>query len=190
MRKARCALVLSAACLLGGCAEDFSLKQLFFVEVDAQRICKTLKDEPVPGMDLGQQELNWVTPFPVPVPEQIPSGAGKLTLRFTEVTLETDDNTRLDTLESASVTVRTKDSTDPSEAKVLLAYQRQPGSSGQPIRLAGDEVDLTALGDSPKELFLQAKGSLPSEDWKLNLHACWATRIRVNYLYLISGMPF
>jgi hypothetical protein len=187
MRKTRCALWLSAAFLLGGCAGDFSLKQLFFVEVEAERMCKKFKDMEIPAMQIDQQDLSWVVPFPVP--EQAQGDAvGQISFQFTEVTLEADDNTRLDAIESASVTVRTQGSTEPGEAKELLSFRREPGSNGQPIHLRGQEVDLSSLADSPKELFLQAKGDLPREDWKLNVEACWAVRVRVNYLYLVPGL--
>jgi hypothetical protein len=174
---------LSAALLLGGCSGDFSLKQLFFVEVEAERMCKTVPDMVIPPMQLDQEEVSWVVPFPVPEQAQGES-VGQISFQFTEVTLTADDNTRLDAIELGSVVVRTKGSTDPSEAKELLSFRREPGSSGQSIRLRGEEVDLTSLADSPKELFLQARGVLPREEWKLSVQACWAARVRVNYLYL------
>ncbi|QRO01838.1 hypothetical protein JRI60_23875 [Archangium violaceum] len=47
-------------------------------------------------------------------------------------------------------------------------------------------MDLTQLAsDGPVELFLQAKGELPGEEWTLHARACWAFRVRVNYLHLI-----
>lgn len=182
----RTVLLLSVSCLLGGCAKDFSPKDLFFVELEEKRVCKQLDDQVIPGAALGSLEVSKVVPFSLPTSEFQGEALGTLSLQFTETTLETDDNTRFDRIEEALLAIRPEGSTDLSRATTLLGYKRQAGTGGQPLRLQGEEVDLTQLaGDGPVELFLQAKGELPSEDWTLRARACWAFRVRVNYLHLL-----
>ncbi|QRK06440.1 hypothetical protein JQX13_41110 [Archangium violaceum] len=184
----RALLLLSLSGFLGGCS-DFSFKDLFFVELEEERMCKQLEDFVMPAAPPGSYEVSTVLPFSFPGSIESDT-VGSLTLQLTEVTLQTDDNSRFDTIDEAMLAMRPEGATDLSQATMLLAYERQPGAGVQGVQLRGEEVDLTRLNrDGPVELYLQAKGALPNEEWTLRGRACMAFRVRVNYLYLLLPTP-
>jgi hypothetical protein len=184
----RTLLMLSVSCFLGGCTNGFSYKDLFFVELEEKRMCKQLDDEVIPPAPPGALEVSKAMPFSPPSELQ-GEAVDQLRLQFTDITVEANDNTRLDGIEEVMVAMRPKGATDLAQAKTILAYKRQAGSSGQPLRLQGEEMDLSALtSDGPMELFLQLKGALPNEEWTVRIQACWAFRVRVNYLYLVPSL--
>lgn len=185
----RAVLLLSLSGFLGGCAADFSFKDLFFVELEEERMCKQLDDIVMPAAPPESYEVSTVLPFSFPGSIESDT-VGSLSLQFTEVTLQTDDNSRFDTIDEAMLAMRPEGATDLSQATMLLAYKRQPGAGIQGVQLRGEEVDLTRLNhNGPVELYLQAKGALPHEEWTLRGRACLAFRVRVNYLYLFLPTP-
>lgn len=179
----RVLLMLSMSSLLGGCSQGFSFEDLFFVEVEEKRICKQLGEQSIPAAEPGVREIDTVIPF-----SGLPSNVGgdsvgELSFRVTELVLETDDNSLLDRLEEASLVMRPEGETDPAQARTLLFYQRQSGTQGQPLRLQGDEVEITELlASGPMEVVLRARGELPDQPWTLRVGACWGIRVRINYL--------
>ncbi len=176
-------LLLSVSSLLGGCSQGFSFEDLFFVEVEEKRICKQLGEQSMPAAQPGVREMDTVIPFSTLPSDVGGESVGEFSFRVTELVLETGDSSQLDLLEEAMLVMRPEGVTDPAQARTLLSYQRQSSTQGQPLRLQGDEVELTELlASGPMELVLRAKGELPEQPWTLRVGACWGMRIRVNYL--------
>lgn len=186
----RVLLLLSMSSFLGGCSQGFSLEDLFFVEVEEKRICKQLGEQAIPAAEPGVREMDTVIPFSGLPSEFAGNSGGELNFRITELTLETNDNSLLDRLEEASLLMRPEGVTDPEQATTLLSYQRQSGTQGQPLRLQGDEVEITRLlANGPVEVVLRARGELPDQPWTLRVGACWGMRVRINYLRAALSTP-
>lgn len=186
----RVMLMLSMSSLLGGCSQGFAFEDLFFVEVEEKRVCKQLGEQGIPAAEPGAREIDTVIPFSG-LPSDIGGDSvGELSFRVTELVLETNDNSQLDLLEEAMLLMRPEGVTDPEQARTLLLYQRQSGAQGQPLRLQGDEVEITdLLASGPMEVVLRAKGELPEQPWTLRVSACWGIRVRINYLRAALAMP-
>ncbi len=173
------ALLLSSVALLAtGC------ESLFFIEAEAEEICKTERDlsfpAAVPLTGNVQRSIN----FPLgdvadPLPEDT-TVKTELRLRLFEVTADTD----LSGVERASVSVRRPGSND---THVLGEYTRTGTAPTRIIQLVSTgPVDLLDLArESELEFIFDARGSLPSQDWTANVRTCAGVKAHANYFDLV-----
>ncbi len=173
------ALLLSSITLLAtGCGS------LFFIEAEAEEICKTERDLAFSAALPLTVNLERSITFPLgefsdPLPEDTKVET-ELRLRLFEVTADTD----LSGIERASVSVRQPGS---STAHVLGEYQRTSTAPTRTLQLTSTgKVDLLDLAREPElELIFDARGTLPSEDWTASVRACAGVKAHANYFDLV-----
>jgi hypothetical protein len=172
--------LLAAGGLLSGCAPGWSPLDIFFVEVEQERFCKT-QELDVPAGVPGSVELEQTLPFDVPSVDQLPEGGVELFLQLLGGTLTAvDDPSRLDGVRAVSVSVRTVGSEEPPLE--LLSVTRTEADGGGPVTLTGGgRRDLARLMGQSVELHLKLSGSVPTEDWRLRVEACGYVRAKATY---------
>lgn len=171
-------LLLSAALFATGC------DSLFFIEAEADEICKTEPDLSFPAAFPGTASVQQSLTFPLgnlsdPLPEDADIDS-ELRLKVFEVTADTD----ISGIERASVSVR-KPGTE--ETILVGEFRRTSTAPTQKLSLTGSgAVDLLDLArEDELEFIFSARGSLPTEDWTATLRACAGVRARTNYFDLV-----
>ncbi|QSQ23044.1 hypothetical protein JY651_49515 [Pyxidicoccus parkwayensis] len=171
-------LLLSAALFATGC------DSLFFIEAEAEEICKTEPDLSFPAAFPGTASVQQSLTFPLgdlsaPLPEDADVDT-ELRLKEFEVTADTD----ISGIERASVSVRKPGSED----TILIGeFRRASSTPTNTLRLTGSgAVDLLDLArEDELEFIFDARGSLPTRDWTATLRACAGIRARANYFDLV-----
>lgn len=172
-------LLLSATALLAtGC------DSLFFIEAEAEEICKAEPNIEFPAALPGTASVQQTLTFPLgdfadPLPEEADVET-ELRLKVFEVTADTD----LSGIERASVSVRRPG----TEETILIGEYRRTGTGAtQTLRLTGSgAVDLLDLARQEELDFLfDARGSLPTRAWTATLRACAGVRARASYFDLV-----
>jgi hypothetical protein len=173
------ALLLSATALLAtGC------DSLFFIEAEAEEICKAEPNIEFPAAFPGTASVQQTLTFPLgDFADPLPAEADvetELRLKVFEVTADTD----LSGIERASVSVRRPGT---EEAILIGEYRRTGTGATQTLRLTGSgAVDLLDLARQEELDFLfDARGSLPTRSWTATLRACAGVRARASYFDLV-----
>ncbi|MFP2957935.1 hypothetical protein ACLEPN_08915 [Myxococcus sp. 1LA] len=174
----RILLLSGLALLTTGC------ESLFFIEAEAEEICKTERDLSFPAALPLTVNVERSITFPLgdfadPLPEETDVET-ELRLRLFEVTADTD----LSGVERASVSVRQPGSTT---THVIGEYTRTSTAATRTIQLTSTgPVDLLDLAREPElEFIFDARGTLPSEDWTASLRACAGVKAHANYFDLV-----
>lgn len=172
------ALLLCTALFATGC------DSLFFIEAEAEEICKTQADIDFPAAPpLGGSVQESLT-FPLgDFSEPLPADAeleSEIRLKVFEVTGDTD----LSGIERATVSVRRPGTEQPIR---IGEYRRTGSGATQTIRVVGTgSVDLLDLARQEElEFIFEASGSLPTQDWTADLRACAGIRAKANYFHLL-----
>lgn len=170
----RALLLCSTALFATGC------DSLFFIEAEAEEICKTEPDLEFPAAFPGTASVQQTLTFPLgdlstPLPDDADVDT-ELRLKVFEVTADTD----LSGIERASVSVRKPGTSD---AILVGEYRRTGTSPTRVIRLTSSgAVDLLDLGrEEELDFIFDARGSLPIESWTATLRACAGVRARADY---------
>ncbi|NTX03409.1 hypothetical protein HUA74_34245 [Myxococcus sp. CA051A] len=173
------ALVLSTCALVAtGC------DSLFFIEAEAEEICKAEPDVDFPAAFPGTLSIEYSMEFPLgDFDEVLPQDTDvetELRLKGFEVTSSTD----LSGIERASVSVVRPGT---SESILIGEYRRTNTSPTQSIRLTGSgAVNLLDMArEDALELTFEARGSLPTRDWNARIEACAGVRAKANYFDLV-----
>ncbi|MBZ4396002.1 hypothetical protein OWM54_27740 [Myxococcus sp. MISCRS1] len=173
------ALVLSTCALVAtGC------DSLFFIEAEAEEICKAEPNVDFPAAFPGSADIEYALDFPLgDFDDVLPEDTDvetELRLRGFEVTSSTD----LSGIERASVSV-VKPGT--SESILIGEYRRASTTPTQSIRLTGSgAVNLLDMArEDSLQLVFTARGSLPTRDWSARLEACAGVRAKANYFDLV-----
>ncbi len=173
------ALLLSATALLAtGC------DSLFFIEAEAEEICKAEPNIEFPAAFPGTASVQQTLTFPLgDFADPLPAEADvetELRLKVFEVTADTD----LSGIERASVSVRRPGT---EEAILIGEYRRTGTGATQTLRLTGSgAVDLLDLARQEELDFLfDARGSLPTRSWTATLRACAGVRAKASYFDLV-----
>ncbi|AEI64833.1 hypothetical protein [Corallococcus macrosporus] len=174
----RTLLLSGLALLTTGC------ESLFFIEAEAEEICKTERDLSFPAALPLTVNVERSFTFPLgdiadPLPEETDVET-ELRLRLFEVTADTD----LSVIEHASVSVRQPGSTG---THVIGEYTRTSTAPTQTIQLTSTgAVDLLDLAREPElEFIFKARGALPTEDWSATVRACAGVKAQANYFDLV-----
>ncbi|WP_426754853.1 hypothetical protein [Myxococcus sp. Y35] len=180
MRKTsiRALLLSSIALLATGC------ESLFFIEAEAEEVCKTERDLSFPAALPITVNVERSITFPLgdladPLPDDTEVET-ELRLRLFEVTADTD----LSGIERASVSVREPGG---NQTHVIGEYTRTSTAARRSIQLTSTgPVDLLDLAREPElEFIFDARGSLPSEDWTASVRACAGVKANANYFDLV-----
>lgn len=173
------ALLLSCLALLAtGC------DSLFFIEAEAEEICKTEPGLEFPAAFPGTASVQQTLTFPLgdfadPLPEEADVETA-LRLKLFEVAADTD----LSGIERATVSVRKPGTED----TILIGeYRRTSTTATQTLRLTGSgAVDLLDLARQEElDFVFDARGSLPTESWTASLKACAGIRAKASYFDLV-----
>ncbi|MBZ4419316.1 hypothetical protein [Myxococcus sp. RHSTA-1-4] len=173
------ALLLSATALLAtGC------DSLFFIEAEAEEICKAEPDVAFPAAFPGTTSVQQTLTFPLgdfsdPIPEEADVET-ELRLKVFEVTANTD----LSGIERASVSVRRPGTED---TLLIGEYRRTSAAATQTLRLSGSgAVDLLDLARQEElDFVFEARGSLPTQEWRATLRTCAGIRAKASYFDLV-----
>ncbi|MCP3141715.1 hypothetical protein [Pyxidicoccus xibeiensis] len=174
----RALLLASAALLVSGC------DSLFFIEAEAEEICKAEPDIEFPAALPGTASVQQTLTFPLgdfadPLPDDADVET-ELRLKVFEVTADTD----LSGIERASVSVRKPG----TEQTILIGEYRRTGTAPtQTLRLTGSgSVDLLDMARQEElDFVFDARGSLPLESWTATLRACAGVRAKASYFDLV-----
>ncbi|WP_338863676.1 hypothetical protein [Myxococcus stipitatus] len=173
------ALVLSTcALLISGC------DSLFFIEAEAEEICKTEPNVDFPAAFPGTVSIKHSTSFPLgdfdgALPEDTDVET-ELRLKSFEVTSSTD----LSGIERASLSVVRPGNQEPL---LIGEYRRTSTTATQTIRLTGSgAVNLLDMArENSLEIVFDARGSLPTRDWNAKLETCAGVRAKASYFDLV-----
>jgi hypothetical protein len=176
----RTLLFCAAATLASGC------DSLFFVEAEAEEVCKTEQNVSFPGALPGTASIQQSFELPIgDVGAGLPGGdmESELELKVFEVTV-TGGGADLRSIERATVALRQPGTTT---TITLIEYVRPANAtSGTTLSLtATAPVDVLELARQESlELSFEARGSLPQQSWTANLRACAGVRAKVDYFDL------
>ncbi|MFP2905233.1 hypothetical protein ACLESD_09285 [Pyxidicoccus sp. 3LFB2] len=173
------ALLLSSLALCAtGC------DSLFFIEAEAEEICKTEPDLDFPAAFPGTASVQQSFTFPLgdfadPLPEDADVET-ELRLKAFDVTADTD----LSGIERATVAVRKPGS---SETILIGEYRRANTQPRQSISITGSgAVNLLDLArEDELDLVFDARGSLPTESWTASIRTCAGVRAKATYFDLV-----
>jgi hypothetical protein len=174
----RALLLASTVLLATGC------DSLFFIEAEAEEICKSQSDLDFPAALPITVSVQQTLTFPLgdladPLPDEADVET-ELRLKVFEVTADTD----LSGIERATVSVRRPG----TEQLIQIGEYRRSGTTPtQVIRLTSSgSVDLMDLARQEElDFVFEARGSLPSEDWSATLRACAGVRAKASYFDLV-----
>ncbi|MCE9673649.1 hypothetical protein LY474_38180 [Myxococcus stipitatus] len=174
----RATLLGALALLTTGC------ESLFFIEAEAEEICKTQPNVDFPGALPLTVSIEHTLEFPLgdvdaPLPEDADVET-ELKLKVFEVTASTD----LSGIERASVSVRRPGT---SEEILLGEFRRTSTAPTNTLRLTSSgSVDLLDLSrEDSLDFVFEARGTLPTEDWSAKLETCAGVRAKANYFDLV-----
>lgn len=173
------ALLLSSLALCAtGC------DSLFFIEAEAEEICKSEPNLQFPAAFPGTVSVQQTLTLPLggfsdPLPKESDVET-ELRLKVFEVTADTD----LSGIERATVAVRRPG----TEAPLLIGeYRRTSTTATRTLRLTGSgAIDLRDLARQKElDLVFNARGSLPTKSWTATLRACAGIRAKASYFDLV-----